>query len=248
MYFDPSHTDADRVKALKEEATVGPIAKWSFSALQKYETCPLWLYTTRVRKIKEPSSEAATRGNRIHDLAEEYVTGQITTLPAELIKFESKFEELKALYNEGKVECEEDWGYDIDWKPTESWRADDTWAMLKLDAFVREDETSARVIDYKTGKKFGNELKHGQQGLTYTIGAFARYPELQSVQYEFWYLDKGETLKKRLTRNQIEVLEPRFTKRALSLTQATVFPPNPSKNNCRWCPHKDNGECDYGEK
>ena len=43
----------------------------------------------------------------------------------------------------------------------------------KLDAYVKEDDTSARVIDYKTGKRFGNEIGHSQQCLLYAIAAFA---------------------------------------------------------------------------
>ena len=38
--------------------------------------------------------------------------------------------------------------------------AKDVWARIKLDAIVHEDETSARVIDYKTGRQFGNEIAH----------------------------------------------------------------------------------------
>jgi hypothetical protein len=57
--------------------------------------------------------------------------------------------------------------------------APDVWGRIKLDAFVHETETSARVIDYKTGKAFGNEIAHSQQALVYAIGSFFRYPDLQ---------------------------------------------------------------------
>ena len=33
---------------------------------------------------------------------------------------------------------------------------------------------TAGTVDYKTGKKFGNEIAHAQQALTYAIGSFFR--------------------------------------------------------------------------
>lgn len=246
--FDPKATPEERAKLLRDTVEDGPITKWSFSALQTFESCPFRLFVKRIKGVKEPSSEAMTRGNEIHDLAESYVRGQILELPKELEKFEDEFIKLRDEFADGNVECEENWGFDKEWQVTESWYDKNTWAMIKLDAFVREDDLSATVIDYKTGKKWGNELKHGQQGITYVIAAFARYPELEVIEYQFWYLDKGETLSKRFNRKQIGLIAPRFNQRALALTQATEFPPTPSKTNCKWCPNKDNGECDYAEK
>lgn len=83
----------------------------------------------------------------------------------------------------------------MDWEPT-AWVGSTTWVRIKLDALVFEEDNSARVIDYKTGKKWGNEITHGQQCLLYAIGTFYRYPEIEAVQTELWYLDKQQTTKK----------------------------------------------------
>ena len=160
-------------------------------------------------------------------------------MPDSLKKFQSQFERLKDLYNKGQVTLEGDWGFTIDWEVCE-WMAPDVWARIKLDAFVQETPTSARVIDYKTGKKFGNEIAHGQQALTYAIGSFFRYPELEHVQTELWYLDQAETTTQAYTRDD----------RALTMTSSTKFPPNPSNIACKWCSYK-NGEhplCEWGIK
>ena len=103
-------------------------------------------------------------------------------------------------------------------------------------------------INYKTGKKFGNEISHSQQGLLYAIGTFFRYPELEYVQVEFWYLDKGETTKKQYTREQAMQFAPGWHSRALVMTTATDFDPTPSKDSCRWCSYRkgDHPECHWG--
>ena len=165
----------------------------------------------------------------------------------ELFKFKDQFEELRQGFIDAKVELEGEWGFDLDWK-TVGWMQKETWARIKLDALVQEDETSARVIDYKTGKKWGNELAHGQQGLLYAIGTFFRYPDLQYVQTEFWYLDHGETTKKQYTREQAMQFAPGFHRRAIKMTTETEFAPTPNSNSCRWCHFKkgDEPECHWG--
>ena len=128
------------------------------------------------------------------------------------------------------------------------WLEDKTWGRIKLDAMVLEDETSARVIDYKTGRKDGNEIPHSHQALLYAIGSFYKYPDLQYAQTELWYLDKGETMIKNYTRNDAMVFAPGYYQRAIRMTTATDFNPTPSKQNCRWCSYRkgDEPQCVHG--
>jgi len=239
----------DIVEAFKKPDELGLVRSWSYSGLKVYETCPYRTYISKVKKVWEESGPAAERGTRIHGLAEDYVQTKIAELPDELKKFTSQFEDLRKLFVEGKVEIEGEWGFTLDWAPT-GWMSPDTWARVKLDAIVHESETSARVIDHKTGKKWGNEIAHGQQALTYAIGTFFRYPMLEHVQTELWYLDQAETTKQAYTRDEAMIFAPGLHDRAVKMTTATKFPPNPGKDNCRWCPHKE-GEhpvCEWGMK
>jgi len=153
------------------------------------------------------------------------------------------------MYDDGKVELEGEWGFTIEWE-TCHWMAKNVWARIKLDAIVHEDDTSARVIDYKTGRQFGNEISHGQQALTYAIGSFLRYPDLQHVQTELWYLDHGTVTEQSYTRDQALLFLPKLHQRAIVMTTAEKFPPNPSKTNCKWCSYKNGEEpaCQWGEK
>ena len=226
---------------------MGLIPAWSHSTLKTFESCAYRSYIAKVKRIQEDFGPAAKRGSAIHKLAEDYVRGQLPEFPSDLKKFKSKYEELRKLFTATKVEVEGDWGFTIDWEPC-AWMAPDVWARIKLDAIVHETDTSARVIDYKTGKMFGNEISHSQQALTYAIGSFFRYPKLEHVQTELWYLDHGETTLQAYTRDQAMVFMPKLHERAIEMTTATTFPPNPSTYNCRWCSYKqgEDPHCQHG--
>jgi hypothetical protein len=219
-----------------DDATTPPLKTWSFSALQVYEQCPYRSYLQRVKKIAQPSSPAADRGSQIHDLAEQYVNGEYLEdkCPKELLKFETEFRVLRDGYPNGKIILEQDWGYNRDWEQT-GWMAPDVWLRSKLDVFIQESVTSAIVIDHKTGRKFGNELKHNSQLMLYAISAFVRFPKLQHVTAKLWYLDKGESTTQQYTREQAMLFFPKWNARALAMTNAINFPPTPNKVSCKWC-------------
>tara|TARA_R110000824_G_scaffold62813_4_gene166026 strand:+ start:636 stop:1385 length:750 start_codon:yes stop_codon:yes gene_type:complete len=240
-------TRPDKDKPLEKPTELGLTPAWSYSALKTFEECAYRTYISKVKKVREESGPAAQRGTEIHQQAEDYVNGKIGDLPDTLLKFKNEFEILRRLYDEAKVELEGEWGFSIDWKPV-AWFGKDTWARIKLDALVNQDETSARVIDYKTGKKFGNEISHGQQALLYAIGTFMRYPHLDYIQTEMWYLDKGETTIKSYTRDQAMIFMPGIHRRAIKMTTATRYDPTPSKTACRWCSYSkgDEPQCVWG--
>ena len=240
----------DPTKLPKPEI-LGPVTAWSFSSLKNFEECQYRIYLKGVLKIKEEDSVAGARGQKIHDLAEQFVRGNIDKIPKELSKFSAKFERLQQRFHnqsEGfPITLEENWGFTSQWAPT-GWVGNDTWCRQKLDAFVTESTTGATVIDYKTGRKFGNELKHGEQGLHYAIGSFMRYPHLDFVRTEFWYLDKGEELVKNYTRERALLHLPKIHQRGIIMTTTTEFHPNPSRNNCRWCSYAANKQCDFAHE
>lgn len=237
----------DAIKPLEKPEQLGELKAWSYSALKVFEECPYRSYIQKVKKIPEPSNPAADRGTEIHQQAEDYVKGELGEFPSTLAKFKNEFEHLRQLYIDAKVELEGEWGFDLEWNPC-GWMEKSTWARIKLDALVHEDEQSARVIDYKTGKKFGNEIAHAQQCLLYAIATFFRYPHIEFAQTELWYIDKGETTKKQFTREQAMQFAPGFHRRAIAMTTCEDFSPTPSKDSCRWC-HYGKGEypeCSWG--
>ena len=251
MYADRVFKSGEKLKPFQPAPQGGPIKVWAYSVLMDFERCPMAVKLAKIDKIRVDNSDnkALVRGNEIHQIAEDHTTGKTASdeVPPELKKFENDFIHLREEFAKGNVSVEENWGVLPDWMPCE-WSDKNLWGRVKLDAFLRESETSARCIDHKTGRKFGNEMKHSLQGMFYTLAAFYRFPELQFIQTEFWYLDKGEKLIKEYTRAEIEVLKERLTKRAIALTSCTDFPARPSKASCKWCDFKKSGDCQFAEQ
>jgi len=226
--------DLENVLQPETPKELGLIPAWSHSTLKTFETCAYRSYIAKVKRVYEDFGPAAKRGSEIHQKAEDYVSGKLDEMPVELNKFTSEFEFLRDMYELEQVELEGEWGFTVDWQPC-GWLEPETWGRIKLDALVHDSPTSARVIDYKTGRMFGNEISHAQQALTYAIGSFFKFPDLQHVQTELWYLDHGEITKQAYTREEAMIFMPKLHERAVTMTTTTKFDPNPSKMNCRWC-------------
>lgn len=126
------------------------------------------------------------------------------------------------------------------------------WLRLKLDALVFESPQAAIAIDYKSGRKFGNEIKHGEQLQLYQLVTFLRYPELERVTTELWYLDVDDLSRQTFTRAQGLRFKKNWDSRGIKMTTCTQFPANPSTFACKWCgfgPWEDGtGHCKVGKR
>lgn len=228
------------------------IPSWSFSKLGDFEKCKFLCWLKHDQKIPEPerplpkgkTEHANDRGSRIHDAAEHFVDGTGKFIP-ELSKFEDHFLKLRKLYDCGQVELEGEWGMDENWEIA-PWKG--AWLRLKLDLLVHENEYHAVVVDYKTGRKFGNEVKHAQQLQLYALVTFLRYPELEEVTSEIWYLDTDEITTQVFTRDQSLRFKQSFHKRGMALTTCDEWPANANKFTCQWCLYgpEHSGHCKVG--
>ena len=230
------------------------IISWSFSKLQDFEKCKFAAKLKHLDKVPEPerklrpgqTEHANDRGSRIHDNCEFYVRGEIDDLCLEAQKhFHWKIDLLRDLYTQGLVELEGNWATNEDWEVAE-WSKG--WQRLKLDALVRWSPEQATVIDYKSGRKFGNEVKHAQQLQLYALNTFLRYPELDEIDAELWYIDIGEVTVQRYTRDQALRFRSSFDRRGHALTDCIEFTPNPNKWSCQWCLYgpEHSGHCSVG--
>ena len=213
------------------------------------------LYLSKVERLPGPDIDyeddkhPLVRGIRIHEEAEHFVRGEIPMTP-DLKRFEDSFDDLRDAYAEGRVILEEDWGFDVNWGHCDWNDYDNIWCRMKLDALEWLDTHTARVVDYKTGKKFMNEVKHMMQAQLYAVGVFMRYPNVDMVQTEFWYLDQsGDNFTKKVYyRKQLPKYLQVWNKRALAMTTALDFPAKPSKFACQWCDYGDDkgtGDCNF---
>lgn len=229
------------------------IPTWSFSRLAVFEQCPYRAKLAYIDKAPEPprvsdrGEHPLDRGTRVHEDAEKFVRGQLEHLTKELLPFEEEFLRLRMLHRENKVILEEEWGFTKDWAPV-AWNHPQIWGRSKLDAMIQLESNQAVIIDYKTGRMAGNEIKHADQGQQYQLAAFMRFPSLEHVTVEFWYVDQDDMTSVKFTRDQGLRFFKNINDRALRLTGATEFPPKPNTFNCKWCPYgpRGTGLCEHG--
>lgn len=230
------------------------LKSWSASKAQEFQKCRYRTFLLHVEKVPEPqrplppgkTEHANDRGTRIHTECELYVRGELSELGVEAEKhFGPQLDLMRVLYEEGLVSLEGEWGMNEDWEPCE-WRT--AWLRLKLDALVFTSPTSATAIDYKTGKRFGNEIKHAEQLQLYQLVTFLRYPQLEEVTTELWYLDIGEVHRQTYTRAQGLRFRPRFDRAGRKITTNTDWKPNPNIHSCKWCEYGPwgTGHCQVG--
>lgn len=221
----------------------GIIKTWSISSLHDYEACPGRLlkmkHPEKDERWERPENPNAARGTNFHDSAEAYVRGDtdelFTDRKMKIEPFMEGFAQLRQGYIDGKVILEEEWGFRPDWSPT-GFFGDDVWGRGKLDFFIKESETSCVIGDYKTGNRWNNTVKHADQGVSYALQAYHRYPEMEHFRIEFWYIDDGSKMVRNFTRRMLTVLLKNLNKRAVKATSDTDMMFRPSEDSCRFCP------------
>lgn len=208
------------------------VKTWSLSSLSLYEQCPLKYKLQRIDKIPEPRSQALEKGIHYHNVAEQFLLGNITGMPRELAKFATEFKSLKK-YN---AIPEENWVLDNQWNPVEGedkWMSKRAWLRAKGDARVDNF-----IVDFKTGRKYD---KHEEQARLYANILMRIDPSLTEVDVEFWYLNSGEVSQYKYysadLRKDIEQWESRVSK---LFNEQHWFPKE--NNYCRWCSYQDKCE------
>lgn len=234
----------------------------SFSRLSVFQECPRRAELAYIKKIPEldrgPGPLTApdgnkewhnVRGSRIHQLAEDYVKGCTgETLPPELRKFKKELLELQKLHKTGKIVTEQLWCFTKQWEVCDPDNRENIYFRMITDVTVFHTKNIVTSIDYKTGRRFGNEIKHGQQSQLYQLGTFLRYPDVQEVTTEIWYLDIDEIASMEFTREQGMRFFKHWNDRMETMYNETEFKPTPNGNSCRWCPYKPGktGDCSVG--
>lgn len=227
------------------------IKAWSYSAVKLFERCP---YAAKLRYLdKAPAKPQAedgplNRGLKMHQAAEAFVKGELDTLPTTLKKLADEYEALRQHYLNGHATVEDEWAWNAELEPVD-WMAPDVWLRVKTDAIVFYGDDTVKLIDLKSGKKYGNEVPHMQQGQLYAAAAFLKYPALQFCAVEFWYPDQqGAKTTKNFTREKGEELLGRWIGKGLKMTSATEFLPKPNTMNCKYCDYgtlNGTGDCTF---
>jgi hypothetical protein len=225
--------------------TINRIMAWSYSRLRDYKKCPLMAKFKYIDKIPEPENPAMKRGNEIHGVLEQFVTGTLKALPAEVKRHEPLLKDYRKRYKGGKIHVEQQWAFTKEWKAT-GWFDKDAWCRVKMD--VCEDKGAlVEGIDHKTGKFRPGE--YDDQLFQYCVAMLLRFPDAQEARATLLFhdveVDKPPTLllKRQFLAKALEKLEREVT----PMLNDTRFAPLPGPH-CRWCyqsKHKG-GKCKVG--
>lgn len=107
------------------------------------------------------------------------------------------------------------------WKPCGDRDCDATRFRIKTDGTIWIDGTTACVVDFKTGKRFSNEVKHAQQAQLYALGSALPYDEVEKIHTELWYLDQDELIAMAMTRAQALRFYESWNKKNEAMLSAT---------------------------
>ena len=225
----------------------------SFSRLSFYQNCPFAAKLKYLSKIPEPprpppalkrgqtvGEHANERGSRVHEAADDFINSRREDFIPELERYRDEFASVKLLItaNPDLIQTEQLWTSTKNWEPTDPKHDLTPWLRVIVDLliFTNAEKTHARVIDFKTGKRYGNEVKHAQQTQLYQLAAFMRYPSLQSVTTELWYLDqKHGPAKNDFTRAQGERFRTSWDRRMNEMCNDTEFKARPHEKSCMFC-------------
>lgn len=222
--------------------TVQYTSNWSYSTLTQYESCPLRVKLKKIDKLPElplPPNNPMERGNREHSLYEFYIKGEISSLLASearsIKEFLPLFEHARDLYADGLAFAEGDWWFDRDWMVCDR---DSVWLWAKLDLLVLDyDAKLAVAIDFKTGRSQYKIIDHVGQTQLYAAATVLKYPWVERVDTELWYVDEGHIKTVEYTSEEALKAVGRFDKRAQRIYDDRHFRPNPNISTCRYCPY-----------
>jgi hypothetical protein len=211
-----------------------PIPSWTYSQLEKFETCPKQFYHVRVaRDVSEPPTEHIKWGEVVHKAMEERVMNG-TALPEGMEHWESIASKLANLPGEKYAEYK----MNIDKSFSKStWR--EAWSRGIADLLVVNGDKAA-VFDHKTGKR-----KITEQIMLYAGYTFAEFPEVDEVTTVFVWLKEKKLDKEVFTRSDVPKIWNEFLPRVTKLEKAyetDKWPARPSGLCNGWCPVKS---CTY---
>lgn len=220
-----------------------PIA-WSWSRIETFDQCPRKFQLQNLIKaenFKFQTNEATERGKRIHDHLEKAVLGQ-AALPKELSHVQPIIDGIRGAFSEIQTEREIAWDWD---KKLCSWfSVEDTAFRCALDVLA-VNGTKAIIYDWKTGKV---RDKPDQLRL-YAAVVFMLYPDVQTVQTAFIFVDHQEVRHATYKRDQFKKIWTEFEDRAELIQIADESNNWPPRKNglCNWCAATKD-QCTYGKK
>ena len=228
---------------------------WSISRLHVYDKCPQAYYLKHIVKWPIPTEtlerlqKYADRGSMIHLGAEDFIQGVREDVISELKAFTPHLEAIRAKFEKGQAVVEQEWGFTANWEPC-SWDSPELWLRMKLDVSLELGPGHGYVGDWKSGKKFGNEVKHSEQLALYGHAKFCRDSKLTDVEAELLYTDQEEITQISYSRTKAKIIAISIANRAVIMLNDRTFRPHANIYSCQWCDYRREadggaGGCDH---
>lgn len=220
----------------------GNITAWSHSRLVQYERCPRQFKFNNVDKVPVPASPVMERGKVLHTQVAAYIKGNLAEPPAAAVNFKWLLDAVRDFPEDSRI-IEQQWGFTRDWSKC-GWFGGEVYLRSIIDAGVVYDDHTAELIDWKTGKKYGeneDELK------LFAATGFRRFPHLLKITTRLVYFDMIDQDFNEYSVKEVPAIMADFDKRAARLLGDSTYPARPG-NHCRWCSFsKDkDGPCQFG--
>lgn len=226
------------------------IKNWSFKKIEMFAQCPFQVKLKYIERMPEPPEDpkkdkSRLRGIEYHDALERFIRDG-DPLPAIM----SDFAEIATDMRDAGVQAEAAWYFDDRWQPMEPVPGRDRppgyWLEVKLDlskfdAATVKAPATLYLGDWKTGKKYGNEIKHLKQMQLYGAAGYARFPEIERADVELLYLDQNTTWDITFSSSVLARLRAEWDEKAAKLFEEKLWRPRPSVHNCRYCPYSPSG-------
>lgn len=208
---------------------------FSYSAIKDFENCPKKFQETRIlKRFKNEDTDATRYGTEVHKAIELYITDR-TPLPARFEHYHRFVEPVSNL--RGDIKCELKMGITADFKPC-GFFDDDVW-FRGIPDVLSINGTTARVVDWKTGKS--SRYADTSQLELLAGMVFSHYPEVQKVKGALVFLVADDVVKADFTREQYAEIMSKWVSKTRAIEAAVdngVWNPRPGPL-CRFCPVAD---------
>jgi len=205
------------------------MAKHSYSGIKAYETCARQYHEVKVlKKYPREETEATIYGTQLHEQAELFIKDG-RPLDDSFAFLQPVLDQLNAM--PGRKMCELEMGVREDLSPC-GFHDEDYWSRGIADlAVINDDNLTARVFDYKSGK---DKYPDTDQLMLMSLLILARFPHIREVSSGLLFVMKGTVVKHRVHREQWDELWWRWRERVAKL--------DASQHNGVWNP-KQSGLC-----
>ena len=210
---------------------------WSYSSLSLFDQCPKKYYHLRVAKdVKEPTSTAMLYGSDMHLAAEKYIRDG-DPLPGKYLYAKDMLDRLNAI--PGKKLCEYEMGVKYEGGkiiPCGFHDPDRYWRGIADLLIIDEENHSARLVDYKTGKSA--QYADTKQLRLLAGATFAHFPSIKTIKAGLLFVVHEHFVTSEYARENSEKLWNDFIPDLERLRLSHVndsWQPNPTPL-CGWCP------------